>query len=175
MAARPIEERTFLPDNTDQLAPVMSFLEAHERQWGTAAKPSYALVGIDEHDRIELPEEVHQALKQVVAALLAGKAVTVAPHSLTLTSQQAADLLGVSRPTVKRLIEKGELPADRVGNRHRLRLDDVLDYREARRQRQFEALAATSADIDDEDIEETLQSLREARKAIEERRKGRPN
>ncbi|HUO38418.1 MAG TPA: hypothetical protein VMU34_11495 [Mycobacterium sp.] len=41
--------------------------------------PSYALVGADEHGRVELPREVHQALRQVVAALHAGKAVTIAP------------------------------------------------------------------------------------------------
>ncbi|MFE7719974.1 helix-turn-helix domain-containing protein [Nocardia rhizosphaerihabitans] len=172
MTAQPLEERTFLPDAGEQLAPVMSFLEAHERRWGTAAKPSYALVGADEGDRIELPGEVHQALKQVVAALLAGKAVTIAPHSMTLTSQQAADLLGVSRPTVKRLIEKNELPAERVGTRHRLKLDDVLDYREARRRRQYDALAATAADLaDEEDRGEIERRLREARRIVSERNK----
>lgn len=68
-----------------------------------------------------------------MAALHAGKAVTIAPQSMTLTTQQAADLLGVSRPTVVRLIKSGELAAERIGNRHRLVLDDVLAYREARR------------------------------------------
>lgn len=64
-----------------------------------------------------------------MAALHAGKAVTIAPQSMTLTTQQAADLLGVSRPTVVRLIKSGELAAERIGNRHRLVLDDVLAYR----------------------------------------------
>ena len=45
-------------------------------------------------------------------------------------TQQAADILGVSRPTVVCLIDDGELPADRVGNRRRLLLKNVLDYRE---------------------------------------------
>ncbi|MCW2649850.1 MAG: excisionase [Mycobacterium sp.] len=63
-----------------------------------------------------------------MAALHAGKAVTIAPRSMTLTTQRAADLLGVSRPTVVCLINDGELAAERVGNRHRLVLDDVLAY-----------------------------------------------
>lgn len=89
-----------------------------------------------------------------MAALHAGKAVTIAPQSMTLTTQQAADLLGVSRPTVVRLIKSGELAAERIGNRHRLVLDDVLAYREARRQRQYDALAESAMDIDaDEDPE----------------------
>jgi len=168
-----LKEQTFLPaEDSKKLATVLSFLDAHEQRRGTEAQPSYALVGIDEHDRIELPREVHAALRQVVAALLAGRAVTVAPHSMALTSQQAADVLGVSRPTVKRLIEKGELPAERVGTRHRLRLDEVLEYRTTRRQRQYDFLAATEVDIDAEDDPEVIrEQLREARREVAQRRK----
>lgn len=167
-----LETRTFLPEHLEELAPVLSFLEAHEQKRGTAAESGYALVGTEEHDRIELPRAVHQVLTQVVTALLAGKAVTVAPQSMTLTTQQAADLLGVSRPTIVRLITDGRLPAERVGNRHRLLLDNVLVYREERRQRQYDALAATSVDIDTEDDPEIIrEQLREARKAVAQRRK----
>ncbi|WP_019928395.1 helix-turn-helix domain-containing protein [Nocardia sp. BMG111209] len=94
--------------------------------------------------------------------------------AVALTSQQAADLLGVSRPTVKRWIEKGELPAELVGKRfHRLRLDDVLRYREARRRQQYEALAASAVDIDvGDDPEVVLERLRAVRQASA--RRGRP-
>lgn len=107
-----------------------------------------------------------------MAALHAGKAVTIAPQSMTLTTQQAADLLGVSRPTVVRLIKSGELAAERIGNRHRLVLDDVLAYREARRQRQYDALAKSAMDIDaDEDPEVICEQLREARRVVAARRR----
>jgi hypothetical protein len=59
------------------------------------------------------------------------------------------------------------LPAERIGNRHRLLLDDVLAYREERRKRQFEALAATAIDIDGDDDPETIRKqLREARRVV---------
>jgi excisionase family DNA binding protein len=91
---------------------------------------------------------------------------------MKLTTQQAADLLGVSRPTVVRLITDGTLSAERIGNRHRLLLDDVLAYREQRRNRQYEALAATAVDIDaDDDPEVVRQRLREARRVVAERRR----
>ena len=47
-----------------------------------------------------------------------------------LTTQQVADLLGVSRPTVVRLIDDGELAAERIGNRRKVLLKDALDYRD---------------------------------------------
>lgn len=174
MRAEAAETATFLPDHPEELAPVIGFLAAHERRRGNAVSPSYALVGIDEHDRIELPEAIHQALTKVVAALHAGKAVTIAPQTMTLTTQQAADLLGVSRPTVVRLINDDVLPAERIGNRHRLLLDDVLSYRDERRNRQYNALAAT-ADIDSNDDPETIRKqLREARRAVAARRSTAP-
>lgn len=167
-----LASETFLPEHAEQLAPVLSFLQAHERSAGSTAQPSYALVGVDEHDRIELPENLHQVLKRVVEAMSQGRAVTVAPQSMTLTTQQAADLLGVSRPTIVRLINDEQIAAERVGNRHRLLLDDVLAYRDARRTRQYDAIAATSVPIDVEDDPEVIRrQLREARKAVAARRK----
>lgn len=175
MSAEAVEAATFIPEDPAQLAPVVGFLATHERLRGAVASPSYALVGIDEHDRIELPQAVHQALTKVVAALHAGKAVTIAPQTMKLTTQQAADLLGISRPTVVRLIRDGALPAERVGNRHRLLLDDVLAYRDERRTRQYEALAATAVDVDSDDDPETIrQQLREARRVVAERRRAKP-
>lgn len=172
MSAEAAESATFIPEDPDKLASVVGFLATHERLRGAVASPSYALVGIGEHDRIELPRSVHQALTKVVAALHAGKAVTIAPQTMKLTTQQAADLLGVSRPTVVRLIADRTLPAERIGNRHRLLLDDVLTYREQRRTRQYEALAATAVDIDaDDDPEVVRQQLREARRVVAERRR----
>ncbi len=172
MNAEAAEAVTFIPEDPDQLATVVGFLASHERVRGTVASPSYALVGVDEHDRIELPRSVHQALTKVVAALHAGKAVTIAPQTMKLTTQQAADLLGVSRPTVVRLITDGTLPAERIGNRHRLLLDNVLAYREQRRNRQYEALAAATVDIDaGDDPDVVRQRLREARRVVAERRR----
>ena len=172
MTAEASETTTFIPEDPEELASVVGFLAAHERLRGTMASPGYALVGAEEHDRIELPQSIHQALTKVVAALHAGKAVTIAPQSMKLTTQQAADLLGVSRPTVVRLITTGALPAERIGNRHRLLLDDVLAYREERRTRQYEALAATAIEVDADDDPETVRrQLREARRSVAEQRR----
>ncbi|PBC53468.1 helix-turn-helix domain-containing protein [Rhodococcus sp. ACPA1] len=174
MSAQALDQHTYLPQAVEGvgLAEVVGFLDAHERRCGDRVEPPYLLVGAGEHDQVELPAEVHAALEQVVAALQAGRAVTVAPQATMLTTQQAADLLAVSRPTVRRLIDVGELPAEKVGTRHRLLLRDVLEYQQQRRARRYEALAQTAIDIDDEDDPVVVaEQLKIARKAVAERRR----
>ena len=62
--------------------------------------------------------------------MLAGQAVTIASVEQRLTTQEAADLLGVSRPTVVKLLEAGEIPHERPGRHRRVKLADLLEYRD---------------------------------------------
>lgn len=81
-------------------------------------------------------------LGKVFEALDRGPSVTVvAEEQAELTSQEAADLLHVSRPYVVKLARDGVLSHHRVGNRHRFMLADVLDYRDQMRAVREEALA----------------------------------
>jgi excisionase family DNA binding protein len=146
---------------------VHDFLAAHE-----ASQARYFLMGSAPGDRVELPPEVYRVLRKVVDALNQGLAVTVAPLTQTLTTQQAADLLGVSRPTVIKLLDGGKIPYERVGTHRRVLLRDLLEYRERRRAEQYAALEATSVSLEDEeDLNTALQQLREARKAVASRRR----
>lgn len=163
-------EQTYLPDAREDLTEVFRFLVDHATQ--PDAPPRYMLVGPGRGDRVPVPAEVHRVLVQVVESLQAGRAVTVAPLSMTLTTQQAADLLNVSRPTVVKLIEDGQIPSERISHRRQLRLADVLAYRERRRNEQLAAIAATAAPLDEQDDPaEVLQRLAEARKAVAARRR----
>lgn len=125
---------------------------------------TFALV--TEDAQVPLPDEVNAILTQVVAAMRAGKAITVTPQSQSLTTQQAADLLGMSRPTLIKLIDSGEIACTRTSNRRMLLLDDVLQYRKTRRDRQLAAIAATQAELDDDVDPDTMKRyLSEARAA----------
>jgi len=91
---------------------------------------------------------------------------------MVLTTQQAADLLGVSRPTLIKLLDSDQIPYERIGTHRRIQLRDLLTYREQRRAAQYAALDAISAPIDDEeDAATVLADLREARKVIAKRRR----
>lgn len=92
---------------------------------------SAALVGPD-GKRVALPAEVFEVLRGVIEAMSQGQAVVVAPVHQRLTTQEAADLLGMSRPTFVKLLDAGEIPYDRPRRHRRVRLDDLLAYSERR-------------------------------------------
>jgi len=113
-----------------------------------------------------------QVLLQVAAAMKAGLAVTVAPHHLTLSTQEAADLLRISRTTLVRLLETGVIPFEKPSRHRKVRLDDLLEYR--RRQRNQAELAFADMVVDterlglyDADPEEVKAALTAARKNTE--------
>lgn len=173
MTAQPLERQTYLPEPADEVAPVLRFIKAHEDRHGTTPAPRYFLSGAGEHEHVEIPAGVHRVLLQVLQAMQAGKAVTVAPQSKLLTTQQAADLLGVSRPTVVKLIEDGILPAETPGQRRRLvKLDDLLAYRAKRREDQYRALLETSTEYDDVESAEAMEErFRRVRAEVAARRR----
>ncbi len=79
-----------------------------------------------------LAPELRQLLLAMVATLQHGEAVALTPHEAMLTTQEAAAVLGVSRPTVVRLLESGALPFEQPGKHRRVRLSDVIAYRDRR-------------------------------------------
>lgn len=89
---------------------------------------------------IDLPDTVVEALAEVLEAAADGERPLVLRSPDNLTTEQAAAVLGVSRPTVVRMIDAGKLPARMVGTHRRLALGDVLAYRELASKRRRAAL-----------------------------------
>ena len=148
------------------LAEVLSFLQAHEARYGNAPEPRFFLAGADEHDRVELTEQLHEILTQVVQALTRGQSISILTRDREITTQQAAELLGLSRPTVVRLINDGELDATVPGSvRRKLRLSDVLDYRRQLYVRRSQFIDESSEAYDDVDVDDAAELLDQARKS----------
>jgi excisionase family DNA binding protein len=101
--------------------------------------------------------------------LKAGLAVTVAPQHLTLSTQEAADLLRISRTTLVRLLETGVIPFDKPSRHRKVRLQDLLVYRKRQRVAAEQALDDMVADAQrlglyDADPDSVMEALRTARR-----------
>lgn len=132
------EATTYLPQE-QQLAEVVDFVDALARK-GVEVSPQRAALVAADSTRLEVPQPVFDALVQVANAMAHGQGVTIMPHNALLTTQEAADLLGISRPTLIRLLEDGEIPFEHRGRHRRVRLADLLEYQARMRQRRHEAL-----------------------------------
>lgn len=130
-------ERTVLPDeNTTALAEVADVL---------VEGPRAQLVSADGR-RVELPDALFDVLREAVRAMSEGKAVTVAPHDTVMTTQEAADYLGVSRPTLVKLLEQQKIPFTQPNRHRRVRLSDLLAYQQRTRTERRRLLDAMTRD-----------------------------
>lgn len=87
-----------------------------------------------------IPDEIFRILDQVTDALAAGEGITIVPQGATMTTQQAADFLGISRPTLVRLLEAGDIPFDKPGRHRRVQLEDLVAYQATSRAERRAAL-----------------------------------
>ena len=77
---------------------------------------------------ITIPKKALQLLFAVLQNMAAGQAVSLIPSDSELSTQQAADMLNVSRPHVVKLLERGDIPFKKVGSHRRVLLKDLLSY-----------------------------------------------
>jgi excisionase family DNA binding protein len=97
------------------------------------------LVGPDGR-QLALPEPVHELLLMILTNLQAGKAISIFPENQQLTTQRAANILGVSRPFLVQLLEGGAIPFHMVGTHRRVYLRDLLEYKRRRDSARHEAI-----------------------------------
>lgn len=89
---------------------------------------------------IPLPEPLYRVLVEATASLVAGHQVIVAPVHHRLTTQEAADLLNVSRPYLVHLLDNGDIPFEKVGRHRRVTFGDLMEYKKRRIAERREAL-----------------------------------
>ncbi len=110
-----------------------------------------SVTGVHGREVVELPASVGPLLMEILQDIAAGSAVAVLRKDAELTTQQAADFLNVSRPFLVGLIEEGAVPFRKVGTHRRVRVHDVLRYKnetDTARRRALDELAADAQELD---------------------------
>lgn len=141
MATEVAEREPIVADETEHLA-----LDEIERALVQPTPESRALIVGPDGTRTELPESLYAVLVRAAHELRRGRGISILPVGLELTTQQAADLVNVSRPFLIRLLEAGQIPYHMVGTHRRIRLDDLLAYRRRRSQDRRAMLAGMAAE-----------------------------
>ncbi len=93
-----------------------------------------------------IPTAVVRLLAEALTEMAEGHSVTLVPLHAELSTQQAADLLGVSRPYFIKLLEQGKMPYRKVGEQRRVRYHDLLAYIRAYQQEATAALDEMAAE-----------------------------
>ena len=138
MSTTAVPEHVLSPDPSEQ-DELIELREQLARIARRRRRPVAKLVSPDGVE-VEIPASAFAALQAVVRDMAQGHTITLIPHDKELTTKEAADILNVSRPFLVKLLDRGEIPYHRVGTHRRLRVEDVLAYRELRAARRREKL-----------------------------------
>ena len=122
---------------------IRRLLESEAAQ--SAVELRLAGTGDEEVEVVALPLSALRLLDAILEANAQGHAVTVMPSHGELTPNQAAEMMGVSRPYLVKLLDEGAIPFRRVGAHRRIRVDALSLYQQAEEKRQLELLAALQA------------------------------
>ncbi len=155
----------FPPEDLSALLDLGRFLELHTE---------LALLLGPDGEQVPLPAEIYEILVKVVGALREGKIITVVPMTQRLTTQEAADFLGVSRPTLVKLLEEGKIPFEQPGRHRRVLFSDLLSYAGSQRDERRAALDRMTAQASDAGLyggrpEDYASALKRARKRASHR------
>ena len=133
------ERRSVVPSASEVELAKVSVRQIAELAAKAAPAPKYALTD-HKGTEIELSESAFRVLVEALSAMAGGNAVMLVQVEAEVTTQQAAEMLNVSRPYLVSLLESGEIAYRNVGRYRRIRYQDLLDYQARRTHRRKEAM-----------------------------------
>lgn len=150
-----VRDRSVVVADTErrQADQVLHLLDGHLDRLTLSAQSSSSTSGIPQTSE-QLPAELVRVLATVVEVMAHGGTVTIGSLPEELTTSVAAEQLGISRPTLMKLIKGGELAAHKVGSHHRVRLSELRAFQRQRlaaQQRAFADLRDLVEDLDARD------------------------
>jgi excisionase family DNA binding protein len=99
-----------------------------------------------ENVAVTVPKEAFDLFLEILGHLANGTAVSIVPVHAELTTQQAADMLNVSRPFLVKLLESGAIPHRKVGAHRRVLMSDLMSYKQAEDEKRKSVLDELSAE-----------------------------
>ncbi len=111
----------------------------------------YVLTDKQSNVELKISKAMFEAFIELMKEMADGKAIMLIPVDAELTTQEAADMLNVSRPYVVKLLDEGQIPSRTVGRYRRVRFEDLLKYQqemEARRQAALNEMAAQTQELE---------------------------
>ncbi|MCZ6805035.1 MAG: helix-turn-helix domain-containing protein [Proteobacteria bacterium] len=105
----------------------------------------------NENDELILPGHALQLLLDILSEMSRGNAISIMPIHAELSTQEAANILNVSRPFLVRLLEEGAIPHHKVGSHRRVLAKDVTEYKQridTERMKSLDTLSSESQDLE---------------------------
>ncbi len=132
-------------EDLELLQKIAEYLQRHRDHAQSESKtPRAVLVDEETQKQLEIPGPLFEVVCEAVDVLLKGGAVGIMPYHTQLTTQEAANYLGVSRPHLISLLEQDKIPYSRLRSHRRIRLKDLEDYRLSRDEKRRRDLAELS-------------------------------
>lgn len=124
--ARPRQSKTYLPDQERE--ELLQFAQVLNGINIAVGKPGQAMLVGPDGKQVPIPAELFQVLEEAANVLALGDGISILPYAAKLTTQEAADFLGMSRPTFVKILQSGAIEFEMVGRHRRVTLRDVVEY-----------------------------------------------
>ncbi|MGL5824651.1 MAG: excisionase family DNA-binding protein [Nocardioides sp.] len=125
-SARLRQSKTYLPDL--ERAELLQFAQVLNGINITADTPGHAMLVGPGGKQVPIPAELFRVLEEAANVLALGDGISILPYAAKLTTQEAADFLGMSRPTFVKILKSGAIEFEQVGRHRRVTLRDVVSY-----------------------------------------------
>jgi excisionase family DNA binding protein len=122
---------TVAPSKADTALALESTRQLATQKLGRKTSVRMQLVAEGEdNEAVDVPASAFRLFVRMLTEMSQGNSITLIPTHAELTTQQAADLLNVSRPYVVKLLDEGKMPSRTVGKFRRVRFDDLMEYKQ---------------------------------------------
>jgi excisionase family DNA binding protein len=111
----------------------------------SSAPLSFRFLDASEEETLRIPAPAVKMLVRILEEMALGNAVTLTPIHAELTTQEAADMLNISRPSLIQLLDDGKIEYRKIGTHRRIRFERVMAYKRAADAERRAALAELAA------------------------------